>query len=65
MPVASPCTGLCPLTPERGYGPGGWRSVEEIAAWSQRPAGPLAGVLAVVARRREEGDPRTGEPSSA
>ncbi len=65
MPVASPCTGLCRLNPDSGYCQGCWRSLEEIAAWSQMDDGQRLAVLAVVARRREEGDPRTGEPGSA
>ena len=65
MPVASPCTGLCRLNPDSGYCQGCWRSLEEIAAWSQMDDGQRLSGLAGVARRPAGGAPPPREPSSA
>ena len=58
MPVASPCTGICRLDPHTQVCVGCLRSLEEIAAWSRMDDSQRLAVLAVVARRREEGSLR-------
>lgn len=34
-PCPSPCINVCRMNPTRGYCEGCWRTLEEIAAWSQ------------------------------
>ncbi len=66
MPVKSPCTGVCRMDAARQYCEGCGRTLEEIAGWSQMDEGQRLAVLALIARRREEGNLRVlpGEPPS-
>ncbi|WP_303786226.1 DUF1289 domain-containing protein [Azovibrio restrictus] len=61
MPVASPCTGICTLDVQGRYCLGCWRSTDEIAAWPRMNDGQRLTVLAIVARRCEEGNRLAGK----
>lgn len=64
MPVASPCTGICTLDVKGLYCLGCWRNANEIAAWPRMNDGQRLAVLAIVARRREEGNRPAGNKAS-
>jgi predicted Fe-S protein YdhL (DUF1289 family) len=50
--VPSPCIGICVLDPATGWCKGCFRTIDEIASWTQLgPAGRKAVVEAAAARR--------------
>lgn len=55
--IASPCINICKMDPQSGLCIGCFRTIEEIAGWSQADDARRVSILAAVARRRLEHDP--------
>jgi predicted Fe-S protein YdhL (DUF1289 family) len=55
---ASPCTAVCVLDPVSDYCRGCFRTLAEIAAWSDLDAAAKRGVLAELPRRRAAAEGR-------
>ena len=49
----SPCVDICRMDPSRDVCAGCWRTLDEIARWSEMTEAEQVAVLAAVARRRE------------
>lgn len=58
MAVASPCINVCQMNARSGLCQGCFRSLDEIAGWAAASDDWRRQVLAAVARRRAEHDPR-------
>ena len=56
--VASPCINVCRMDDATGLCLGCFRTIEEIALWSQAPSAQRLRVLLAVERRRVEHDPQ-------
>jgi predicted Fe-S protein YdhL (DUF1289 family) len=50
--VQSPCVNVCRMHPTRGYCEGCFRTIDEIAGWSQFSDDEKRAVLAALARRK-------------
>lgn len=55
--IASPCINICKMDAQSGLCAGCFRTIDEIAIWSQADDARRVGILAAVARRRLEHDP--------
>jgi predicted Fe-S protein YdhL (DUF1289 family) len=58
MSVASPCINVCRMNERSGLCEGCWRTIDEIALWSQLDDEVKREVLQCVAERREAAMPR-------
>ena len=59
--IASPCINICKMDADNGLCIGCFRTIDEITRWSRIDDEQRADILAAVARRRMEHDPREGE----
>lgn len=59
MPIDSPCIKICRLDSRTGLCIGCFRTLDEIAHWSQMEDSQHLEVLAAITRRREENPPQT------
>jgi hypothetical protein len=59
--IDSPCINVCTMDPHSGLCAGCFRTLDEIAAWSGLDDRRRLGVLAAVARRRQEHVPTEGQ----
>lgn len=50
--VPSPCVGVCLMDPASGWCQGCWRSLDEIARWSQADDGDKRAVWLAIERRQ-------------
>ena len=55
--IASPCINICKMDPRSGLCSGCFRTIDEITVWAQADDARRMGILAAVARRRQEHDP--------
>jgi predicted Fe-S protein YdhL (DUF1289 family) len=62
--IASPCINVCQMDSASGLCLGCFRTLDEIAAWSRIDDPARSDILAAVARRRYEHDPREGKRRS-
>ncbi len=58
--IASPCINVCKMDERSGLCSGCFRTIEEIVAWARIDDSRRLGILAAVARRRQEHDPWEG-----
>ena len=56
--IASPCINVCKMDEQTGLCSGCFRTIDEIAVWAGIDDARRLGILAAVARRRQEHDPR-------
>ena len=59
--IASPCINVCKMDERTGLCSGCLRTIDEIARWSSIDDSRRLGILAAVAKRRQEPDPREGD----
>ncbi len=59
--IASPCINVCKMDDQSGLCSGCFRTIEEIAVWARIDDSRRLGILAAVAKRRQEHDPREGD----
>jgi hypothetical protein len=59
--VPSPCINVCKMDADSGLCSGCFRTIDEIAAWARASDAARLGILAAVARRRQEHDPWEGD----
>ena len=59
--VPSPCINVCKMDDSTGLCRGCLRTLDEIAVWGRADDAARLNILAAVAQRRREQDPRTGE----
>ena len=59
--IASPCINVCKMDEQSGLCSGCFRTIDEIALWSSTDDSRRLGILAAVARRRQEHDPWEGD----
>lgn len=53
MSVASPCINVCRMNERSGWCEGCWRTIDEIALWSQLDDETKREVWTLIAQRRE------------
>ena len=58
--VASPCINVCKMDAPGGLCVGCFRTIDEITVWSRSDDARRLEILAAVARRRQEHDPKEG-----
>ena len=58
--VASPCINVCKMDARSGLCNGCFRTIDEITVWSKIDDTRRLEILAAVARRRQEHDPKEG-----
>ena len=59
--VASPCINVCKMDEQTGLCSGCFRTIDEIAGWAGSDDSRRLTILAAIARRRQEHDPREGD----
>jgi len=59
--VASPCINVCRMDERTGLCSGCFRTIDEIAGWAGIDDSSRLAILAAVARRRQEHDPRESD----
>ena len=59
--IASPCINVCKMDEHTGLCSGCFRTIDEIAVWAGIDDARRLGILAAVARRRQEHDPWEGD----
>ena len=59
--VASPCINVCKMDTLNGLCTGCFRTIDEITVWSRIDDARRLDILAAVAKRRQEHDPREGD----
>ena len=59
--IASPCIKVCKMDEQTGLCSGCCRTIDEIAVWAGIDDARRLGILAAVARRRQEHDPWEGD----
>ena len=59
--IASPCINVCKMDDQSGLCSGCFRTIEEIAVWARIDDSRRLGILAAVAKRRQEHDPWEGD----
>ena len=59
--VASPCINVCKMDALNGLCTGCFRTIDEITVWARIDDARRLEILAAVARRRQEHDPREGD----
>lgn len=59
--IASPCINVCKMDAPGGLCVGCFRTIDEITVWSRIDDARRLEILAAVARRRQEHDPREGD----
>ena len=59
--VVSPCINVCKMDADSGLCSGCFRTIDEIAAWARASDAARLGILAAIARRRQEHDPWEGD----
>jgi uncharacterized protein len=55
--IASPCINICKMDAQSGLCAGCFRTIDEIATWSQADDARRVSILAAAAQRRLEQDP--------
>ena len=55
--VASPCVDICRIDADNGLCVGCWRTLDEIAHWTEADANTRLSILAAIDKRRAEHDP--------
>ncbi len=58
--VASPCINICKMDAPSGLCVGCFRTIDEITVWSRSDDACRLEILAAVARRRQEHEPKEG-----
>jgi len=59
--IASPCINVCKMDAQTCLCTGCFRTINEITVWSRIDDARRLDILAAVARRRQEHDPRAGK----
>ena len=59
--VPSPCINVCKMDADSGLCAGCFRTLDEIAEWARVSDAARLGILAAIARRRQEHDPWEGD----
>ena len=59
--VASPCINVCKMDALNGLCTGCFRTIDEITVWARIDDARRLEILAAVAKRRQEHDPREGD----
>ena len=59
--IASPCINVCKMDAQTSLCTGCFRTLDEITVWSRIDDTRRLDILAAVARRRQEHDPRKGK----
>jgi uncharacterized protein len=59
--IASPCINVCKMDERTGLCSGCLRTIDEIARWSSIVDSRRLGILAAIAKRRQEHDPWEGD----
>ena len=59
--IASPCINVCKMDEQTGLCSGCLRTIDEIALWSSTDDSRRLGILAAIAKRRQEHDPWEGD----